>query len=149
MTTWRHHRAPPPPRTDRGQRGTGLLGTAAGTAAFLVFLLFAVQLTVTLYATSTVNAAGYDAARRVASMRIDHDDPAAVRRAAAESERHLRDLLGDLGRTARVTWTVDADHVRLRIVADSPGVLPSTVRDTAHLRHIDRTFVVRVERGPT
>ncbi|MEO6989595.1 MAG: hypothetical protein ABI239_13225 [Aquihabitans sp.] len=129
----------------RGEAGTGLIGSAAGVAAFVLFLLFAVQLIVNLYATSTVTAAGYDAARSVASANVDHSDPQSVAVAQREAERHLRDLLGDMGQSAQLSWSTDGNQIRLHVVVDSPGILPSSVRDTTSLRHIDRTFVVRIE----
>lgn len=125
--------------------GTGLIGSAAGVAAFLLFLLFAVQLIANLYATSTVTAAGYDAARSVASASVDHRNPQAVAVAQQEAERHLRDLLGTMGRSAELSWSSDGDQIRLHLVVDSPGIIPSSVRDTTGLRRIDRTFVVRIE----
>lgn len=127
------------------ERGTGLIGSAAGVAAFVLFLLFAVQLIVNLYATSTVTAAGYDAARSVASADVDQGDPRAVAIAQREAERHLRGLLGEMGRTAELTWSSDGSQLRLHLVVDSPGIIPSSVRDTTGLRRIDRTFVVRIE----
>ncbi len=129
----------------RSEAGTGLIGSAAGVAVFLAFLLFAVQFSVNLYATSSVNAAGYDAARTVASRRIDHRDPSSVRAAQIEAERNLRQLLGEVGHRADVSWSVDPDGVRLRLVVDAPRVLPSGLASETGLRHIDRTFVVRIE----
>lgn len=125
--------------------GTGLIGSAAGVAAFVLFLLFAVQLIVNLYATSTVTAAGYDAARSVASANVDHSDALSVAVAQQDAERHLRDLLGAMGQSAKLLWSSDGNQIRLHLVVDSPGILPSSVRDTTRLRHIDRTFIVRIE----
>ncbi|MCB0976700.1 MAG: hypothetical protein KDB02_04510 [Acidimicrobiales bacterium] len=132
-----------------GESGTGLVGTVAGVTAFLFFLLFAVQVAVTLYATSTTNAAGYDAARAVASARIDHHDPREVRSATRDAERRLRDLLGERGDDANVTWELNGGAVHLHVVVDAPGIVPSSIRDTSGLRRIDRTFVVRIEEVPT
>lgn len=129
----------------RTEAGTGLIGSAAGVAVFLAFLLFAVQFSVNLYATSSVNAAGYDAARTVASRRVDHRDPASLQAAQLEAERTLRQLLGQVGREADVSWSVDPDAVRLRLVVDAQGILPSGLARETGLRTIDRTFVVRVE----
>lgn len=158
---WAHRRralrpGPPPvagsPSTDRvglrrrDERGTGMIGTAAAVAAFLVFLLFAVQVVATLYATSTVNAAGYDAARHVASSSVDHDDPGAIRAATASAEDQFRSLLGAMGRRARLDWSIDGTEVRLHVVATTPAILPGGIRDTTHLRQIERTFTVRIER---
>ena len=112
---------------------------------FLLFLLFAVQLVTHLYATSTVSAAGYDAARRVASRRVDHTDPLAVAQAELSAERQLRALLGGIGQGATLTWSIDDTTLRLRVQAQAPGILPSTVDGGAGRRLIDRTFVVRIE----
>lgn len=128
-----------------GESGTGLIGTSAGVAVFLIFLLFAVQLTLNLYATSTVSAAGFDAARTVASQRVDHGDAAEVAAAQADATETLRTMLGETGRHADVSWTVGTEVVRLRLVVDAPGVLPSAFGGSAGPRRIDRTFVVRVE----
>lgn len=128
-----------------GERGTGLIGTVAGVTAFLFLLLFAVQVTVSLYARSTTDAAGYDAARAVASSTVDHDDPAAVAEAARRAEEQFRSLLGRRGEDAMLDWEVEDHHVRLRVVLDAPSILPTGIRDTAGLRRIDRTFVVRIE----
>ena len=128
-----------------GESGTGLIGTSAGVAVFLIFLLFAVQLTLNLYATSTVTAAGFDAARTVASRRVDHANRAEVAAAQAAATETLRTMLGETGRHADVSWTVGTEVVRLRLVVDAPGVLPSELAGGAGPRRIDRTFVVRIE----
>lgn len=128
-----------------GERGTGMIGTAAGVGVFLVFLLFAVQLIANLYATSTVDAAGHDAARHMASRTVDHRDPRAVADVQHRAERQLRRLLGGIGRQARITWTVDDRWVRVHVQVRAPGILPSTIAGQAGPRAIDRTYVVRVE----
>ena len=143
---WRHA-APPAtaPTPAPGERGTGLIGRAAGVAVFLVFMLFAVQLCVNLYATSTVTAAGYDAARSVASHRVDHADPAIVAGARRRAEARLRHLLGDVGRDAEVRWTVDDQSVRLHLRVQSPTILPRSVAGEVAMGTVDRTFEVRIE----
>lgn len=131
----------------RGERGTGLIGSTAGALAFVGFLLFAVQVTTHLGTTSTVTAAGYDAARAVASRRVDHGDPAAVAAAQVAAERNLRLLLGDPDGRVALTWSVGPDTVRLRITTPGPDLLPEGVARGAGLGEIDRTFVVRIERS--
>lgn len=133
------------PRHLHAEAGTGLIGSAAGVAVFLVFLLFAVQFSVNLYATSSVNAAGFDAARTVASRRVDHRDAGSVQAAQLEAERNLRQLLGQVGREADVSWSIGSGSVRLRLVVDAPRILPSSLARETGLRDIDRTFVVRIE----
>lgn len=139
----------PSRRRPQAEAGTGLIGTMAGVTAFLFLLLFAVQVIVTLHTASTTEAAGYDAARAVAASSVDHGDPVAVRRAAETAEGQLRDLLGRRGDGAEVSWDLVDDSVRLRVTVDAPSILPSSIRDTAGLRRIERTFVVRIEEGPT
>ena len=131
-------------RRARDDRGTGLIGTLAGVTVFLVLLLFAAQLLVNLYATSTVTAAAFDAARIVAGSEGGRD-------AEAGAERHARDLLGTAGESAAFEWTYDdvdgdgaGDRVRLRVQTPSPtNLLP---RLDLPFQHIDRTVTVRVER---
>lgn len=134
-------------RRRASERGGATIGTTAGVAVFLVLLLFAIQILVTLHTTSTVVAAGQDAARRVASMRVDHSNPTERAAAVRDAERQLRDLLGDVGRRAELDWSFSEHSVHLRIVADTPAILPSAVRDTTGLRRIDRTISVRIERA--
>ena len=127
-----------------GESGTGTIGTAAGVAAFLVLLLFAVQLMVNLYAASTVTAAGYDAARVVASRRVDHSNPLSVASAQAEAEARFHQLVGRAGESAELTWIVSSTTVELRVLVDTPTILPSEFGPVAFGR-VDRTFVVRTE----
>ncbi len=127
------------------EHGTGLIGSAAGTTVFLLFLLFAVQLITNLYATSTVSAAGYDAARFVASRQVDHRNPDAVAHAKLQAEEQLRALLGGMGRQADLSWEVTGSSVRLTIHVRAPGILPSAMDGGAGRRVIDRTFAVRIE----
>lgn len=129
----------------RNEHGTGLLGTVAAVAAFLLLLLFTVQLLVNLYATTTVSAAGLDAARTVASRAVDHGDPAAIVGARLRAEARFRRLLGRSSDHAQLTWIDDGENVRLRVVMRAPGILPSTVAGRVAFGTIDRTFVVRVE----
>ena len=126
------------------ERGVGLIGTLAGTTAFLVLLLFAAQLLLNLYAVSTVTAAAFDAARVVAGE--DGGPPAEL-----EAERQARQLLGRVGEEATFTWSyVDTDgrpgpeHVALRVQADSPSRLLPHV--PLPFQQVDRTVTVRMER---
>ena len=126
------------------ERGTGLIGTVAGVTAFLVLLLFASQVLVNLYATTTVTAAAFDAARIVAGG----DGGEGSER---EAEASARRLLGKAGESAEFAWRwVDRDgdathdHVELRVRADSPArLLP---RLDLPFQTIERTVVVRAER---
>jgi hypothetical protein len=119
------------------ERGTGVVGTLAGVSMFLGLLLFAVHLVLTLYGASTVTAVGFDAARLAAGA--DGDEGVAT--------AHAEQLLaGYVERGAlELRWSSDADHVRLRLVAEHPStnLLPLV---TLPFDVTDRTFVVRRER---
>jgi hypothetical protein len=144
-----HHGRPeagPDTRPNERDRGTGLIGTLAGVTVFLVFLLFAVQLLVDLYATSTATSAAFDGARVVAGSRADHADPLALVVARTAAERRVRSELGDFGRTVRLDWAgSDADTVQLRIVGEAPRFLFPSLQRALGVDHIDRTVRVRVE----
>ncbi len=127
------------------QEGTGVIGSVAGVTVFLAFLLFAVQMTAQLSTATTVSAVGYDAARAVASRRVDHADPVAVARAQVRAEAQGRRLLGGTGGQARFAWTIDADSVRLRLGARVPGILPPGWSGMTGPGWIERTFAVRIE----
>ena len=77
-------RAPAP------DRGSGLIALTGGLLVFLLLLLFAVQLSINLYARSQVTAAGFDAARRVAGYENEQRRGAAT----AEADTRLRSMLG-------------------------------------------------------
>lgn len=134
-------------RRDRGEAGTGLVGTVAGVAVFLVLLLVAVQLLFNLYATSTVTSVGYDAAREVASNRVDHASAAAVGDAESRVERRARQQLGHYGRRVSFSWAgTDAGTVRLRIQATHPRVgFGQFIARPLGFDTIDRTIVIRAE----
>lgn len=127
------------------ERGTGLVGTLAGVLVFLVLMLFAVQLATNLYATTTVTAAGFDAARVAASKDVDRTDAGAVAAARWRGEQRFRSLLGATGDRAELTWLDDAYTVRLHISVDAPTILPRSFGGVAAFGHIERTFEVHIE----
>ncbi len=128
-----------------GARGSGLVGTFAGALAFIVFLLFAVQLLFNLYATSAVTAAGLDAARVVAAERVDHSDPTAVEAAKAEAEAKARAVLGRYGDNVSFAWHVDDDFVQVHLRVRNPRVFFGRLDSAIGFDTVDRTIKVRVE----
>lgn len=132
----------------RGDRGAGLIASSAGILVFILFVVFAVQLLFSLYASSMVTAVAHDAAARAAS--------------APERDWDLigdeaRDHLGRMGDEAELTWHLeDADRdgeldtVALRIVVVPPRLVPRSVGDGVGLGAIDRTARARLEQlvGP-
>jgi hypothetical protein len=108
-----------------------MIGTVMGVAVFLLFLLFAVQVLLGLYATTVVNAAAFDAAASVAAQ-----DGNGASRAEAAARRHI----GALAARATFTWDMEDDAVRLTVVAPRPRLLDLAAPD------IRRTVRVRRER---
>ena len=128
---------------DDGDRGAGLLSTAAGVVVFLVFLLFAVQLLFGLYAASTVPAVANDAAVRAASAGAPP-----LERIEADARRNL----GEVGAAASFTWsTEDADGdgvddtVVLEVVARPPRFVPPSIGGAIGVDEIRRAVRVRLE----
>jgi hypothetical protein len=123
------------------EAGTGLLGSIVGVTIFLVLLLYAVQLALNLYATSTVTAITFDAARQVAGS---DGGPDATGR-AEEQARGMLDRYETNGGTLDFRWdTSRADVVVLEVTAERPSFF-------AHVRvpfqRIHRTVTVRWERA--
>jgi hypothetical protein len=109
-----------------------------GVLVFLLLLLLAVQVVFHLYATSVVTAATFDGARLVAAS--EGIDP-------AQAEAHIRRLLGRYGdEHVEVSFAPDPDDVVVTVVAESPSVLPSTLRRPMRMDRIERTVRVRIER---
>lgn len=126
-----------------GDAGTGLLTLAGGLVVFLVFLLFATQLLVGLYARSVVTAVATDAAQRAAT------EPATP---IELIERDARATLGRAGKAASFSWRhLDGDGdgapdtVALTVVVPTPQLLPAWV-SAAPLERLERTAHARVER---
>lgn len=119
-----------------GDAGTGVLGSIFGVTAFLVFLLFAVQVTVALHARTAVGAAAYDA------VRIASGADGSV--AAAEAD--ARAVLGRAGDGATFEWTVTDDTVALRVRVPVPSIFPRSLRSPLGLDDVDRTVRLRRER---
>jgi hypothetical protein len=124
-----------------GEAGTGVISSITGVFMFLVLLLFAVQVTYDLFATSAVSAAAYDAARVVAGA-----DAQGRPSATADAEAEARRVLGRYGERVSFTWRLDGDVVELRVVAHNPGFLPAAVRRPLGADVVDRTVRLRVER---
>lgn len=127
----------------RRDRGVGAISTAAGVLVFLVFLLGAVQLLFSLYASSTVTAVANDAAHRAAA----HQAPP-----LEVIEADARSSLGAIGDDATFTWQLDdtdgdgnGDTVVLRVSAAPPRFVPPSIGKGLGFGTIDRTVRVRVE----
>jgi hypothetical protein len=120
--------------TERGEDGTGIIGTVVGVLIFLSLLLFAVQVLVGLYATTVVSAAAYDAAKAVAGA----DGGLEAREVAVEDARRR---LGRVGERASFAWGESPDAVVLTVRAPRPQFLPASLG----LPDVVRTARVRIE----
>ena len=120
------------------ETGSGATSALAGVAAFLAFLLLAVQVLIHLYATSMVSAAAFDAARLAS---------AEASAGPAVARTHGLALLGDYGRRVRsFDITVGADDVVVRVRAASPALVPVALARVLSADSIDRTVTMRRER---
>lgn len=125
----------------RGQDdGTGLVSSIVGVTIFLVLLLYAVQLALNLYATSTVTAVAFDAARRVAGT---EGGPSATN-AAETQARAMLDHYEDNGGSLHFVWdTTRDDVVVLEVTAERRPLL---ARVRVPFQRVHRTVRVRWER---
>jgi hypothetical protein len=124
--------------------GAGLIGSLAGLLVFLVFLLFAVQLLVGLYATTVVTDATADGARLAAEAPVDWADPAGAAQGCRLGEARARDLLGEAGRRARIECGIDGADVVLHVRVPRPRFgLPGFGGPGGD--EVDRTVRTRIE----
>lgn len=130
----------------RGDRGTGLVGSLAGLTVVLLFMTFAAQVLLGLYATSTLRATLHDAASRAADQRSSQPD---LGRLAARAEASLGEM-GD--RTTITLQLVDedgdgaADVVVGHAVAVPPRLVPPSIGGMIGFDQIDVAVRVRIER---
>ncbi len=124
-----------------GQQGAGLLGTLFGVAAVIVMVGVAANVALGLWARSTIDAAAYDAARRVASTPAGADAADRARRAASDT----RARLGATGRSVELTFeTLGPPDVVLRVRAPGVSLLPRIVSAPV-VGSLDRRIVIRRE----
>ncbi len=129
--------------------GEGLFSTLFGVLMFLLFLLFTVQVTTHLYATTVVTTAAYDAARLVSGAQVLGEQEATAVTAgscpppsATELERaddHLAELLGGLWEPDAADWTgTGTERVALRVSVTSPARIVSGAGALVGLGRIER-----------
>ena len=126
------------------QRGAGLIGLCTALLVYLLLMFAAVQILFNLYATSLVMAAAHDAARQVASIDAAPNRCAATTAAQTEFTRTLG-AYGSAGH-ASLQWTCNhPDKTILRVRAQHPSILPTTLLGLASLTNLDRTIEIRNE----
>jgi hypothetical protein len=129
-------------------RGTGMIASVAGLLVAVLFVAFAAQVLLGLYATSTLRATLHDAAARAASDGAA--TPGELARLAGEAEASL----GPMGeRTTVKLDLVDvdgdglADVVVGRAAAVPPRLVPRSVGGMVGFEEIRAGVRVRVERS--
>jgi hypothetical protein len=118
-----------------GDGGAGVISTAFGVGAFLVFLFFTAQILVNLFFISTVTSATHDAAQSVAHGGSSTD----------EAEAAFVRFVGTAGHDARLDWSGSrSDVVVLRVQVHYPELALNQV-SLPFFDVLDRTVRVRVE----
>jgi hypothetical protein len=131
------------PGVGRAERGSGVFSSMFGLFVFLLLLLGAVHVSHGLYARSMVTNAAHDAARHVAgyASAANRDEARDI-----EAER-FTERIGLPRDVARLEWHPDdPDVVAVRVVAETPSLLPAGLRDIFGIGGTDREIRVRVER---
>jgi hypothetical protein len=126
------------------QVGTALVGTLFGVTAFLLLLLFAVQVLLGLYTTTIVTAAATDAADE-----LTHAPNPSSPTAQQDVSSRAASRLGAYARRPgafTLDWSgTDTDTVVVTVHARKLTLLPAAFGPSLGNR-IDRTIRVRVER---
>lgn len=131
------------------ERGTGLIGSIIGLLLFFGFLLLAIQVAVSLYATTMATSAAFDAAQRYSVSSGDHGlVDSSPEWATAES--HARDQLGSWGQQVVFEPSIvgpagDEQRIAVQVRGEVPALLPSFVGTLTNTRAVDRTVEVRLE----
>lgn len=124
-------------RAFKSDDGAGLVSTFAGAAVFLAFLLLATHVLVGLYATSIITSHALHAAGS-AARNIDNVNA----RASADARLHSK-LSGF--RNVETRWLDNGQQLGVRVQAQRPNFLPTSLTRASSLNQIDRTVWVRVE----
>jgi putative Ca2+/H+ antiporter (TMEM165/GDT1 family) len=122
------------------------VASLAGFTVVLLFIMFAAQVLLGLYATSTVRTTLHDAASRAADQRTSRPDLAGL---AAQAEASL----GEMGDRTTITLELldedgdgTADVVVGHASAVPPRVVPPSIGGTIGFDRIDVAVRVRIER---
>lgn len=115
-------------------RGTGLFSSVFGLMFFLIFMLFAVQILWSLYATTVVTAAGYDAGRTAARTG-----------SAAAGEARFRNTVGSYDAAVAISVPNGEGTVIVTITGENPTLLPDRFAHVLPFTTIERTIEIRNE----
>lgn len=121
-------------RARPGDRAAGLLSSAFGLLFFLVFMLLAVQVLWSLYATTVVTGAAHDAGRLVART----GDPAA-------GIARFESTIGSYPADVAITVPTGEGTVVVVLTGENPTLLPDRFARVLPFGLIDRTIEMRAE----
>ncbi len=121
-------------------RGVGIFSSVFGLLFFLTFLLFAVQIVYSLYATSVISAAAYDAGRQLART----GDPLIA-------EARFADTVGTYDASAVFSFEGgtsfgDAETIVVSVMGANPTLLPDRFAGPLPFATVHRTIRIRNER---
>jgi len=120
--------------THARDRGAGIFSSAFGLLFFLLFMLLAVHVMWSLYATSVVTSAAYDAGRT------------AARTGSAEAgQARFQSTIGDYDATIAITVPLDVGVVTVVVSGDNPSMLPDRFARALPFASIERTIEIRNE----
>lgn len=105
-----------------------------GLLFFLVFLLFAIQVLWSLYATTVVTSAAYDAGR-LAARTGD----------ASAGEARFESTIGSYEADVAITVPAGEGVVTVEVTGDNPSVLPDRFARVMPFGTIERTIEIRNE----
>jgi hypothetical protein len=120
--------------------GVGIFSSVFGLLFFLTFLLFAVQIVYSLYATSVISAAAYDAGRQLART----GDPLIA-------EARFADTVGSYHASAAFSFEGgtnfgDAETIVVSVTGANPTLLPDRFAEPLPFATVHRTIRIRNEK---
>jgi len=130
----------------RNDRGAGLIGAIGGVSIVLFFLLFAVQLLVGLYASTTVTAIATDVAQRAAGRNANRSYTA-IETYQREAEASLDGVHGqvDFSESTDVDGDGELDVIVVRVTAEAPRFVPAFLGGNLGIETIEETVRLDVE----
>jgi Flp pilus assembly protein TadG len=124
-----------------GERGSGLISTTFGLGVFLIMVFFAVQVSLSLYATSVATAVAQDLARDIALLGR-RPDATRVDRATRQAAARLAGMQGELTIVRDPGRGCAADEV---VCVQVHARAPRFLNDPVGLENVDRLVRVRIE----
>ncbi len=115
-------------------RGAGIFSSVFGLMFFLVFLLLATQLMWSLYATSVVTSAAYDAGRAVARSGD-----------AGAAEARFESSIGSYNADVSISAPPGEGVVTVVVTGANPSLLPDRFARSLPFGVIERTIEIRNE----